>query len=178
MSTDGANLDPATIDLDAWIDEIERPEVTVELYPREIAYQARLAELEALVDKAEDDPAKRGMDDPSPETVLAQIQDLASERAKSALRVRLRQLSNADLIHVAVRFKKAKIPEADRLLFGIAAHTIAPDYDGPLDAADVPQHFTHTQLKRLMKRDRSGEAMVRQLLDTVNELMRGLPVPS
>ena len=34
MSTtdDGANLDASTIDLDAWIDEVVRPEVTVELY--------------------------------------------------------------------------------------------------------------------------------------------------
>lgn len=181
MSTtpDGANLDPATVDLDAWIDKAERPEVTVELYPHEAAYQKRVAELEALIEKAEKvSPENRGIDDPSPEGILAQIDALRAERSQSALRVRLRQMTKADLTLVAVKFTKAGLPEADRLLYNIAAHTVAPDYDGPLDALDVPQHFTLAQLKRLQKRDLSGEAMVRQLLDAINMLAVGLPVPS
>lgn len=167
MSTtpDGANLDPATVDLDAWIDEVERPEVTVELYPREVAYQARLKELEALVDKAEEDPAKRGLDDPSPEVILAQIQELAAERAKSALRVRLRQPLQAEFADAAVRAQKAKVPQREWLFWQIATAIVEPQ-------------FSPEQLRRLYARDRSGEAMWGQLVRAVEGLMAGLPVPS
>lgn len=167
MSTtpDGANLDPATVDLDAWIDEVERPEVTVELYPREVAYQARLAELEALVDQVEEDPAKRGLDDPSPEAILAQIDELRAERSRTALRVRLRQPLQAEFIDAAVRAKKAKAPQRDWLFWQIATAIVEPE-------------FSPEQLRRLYARDRSGEAMWGQLVQAVNDLMRGLPVPS
>ena len=45
MSTthDGANLDAATFDIDRWIDDVVRPEVTVELYPSEPEYAAKVA---------------------------------------------------------------------------------------------------------------------------------------
>lgn len=167
MSTtpEGANLDPATVDLDAWIDEVERPEVTVELYPREIAYQKRLAELEALVEKAEEDPAKRGLDDPSPEAILAQIQELAAERSRSALRVRLRQPLQAEFVDAALRAKKAKVPQRDWLFWQIATAIVEPE-------------FSPEQLRRLRSRDRSGEHMWGQLVDAVEGLMAGLPVPS
>lgn len=167
MSTtpDGANLDPATVDLDAWIDEVERPEVTVELYPREIAYQKRLAELEALVEKVSDDPEKRGIDDPSPEGILAQIEELRAERARTALRVRLRQPLQAEFVDAAVRAKKAGAPQREWLFWQIATAIVEPE-------------FSPQQLRRLYARDRSGEAMWGQLVQAVNGLMAGLPVPS
>jgi len=176
---DGANLDASTIDLDQWIDEVVRPEVTVELYPYEADYARRVAEIEAKIPAAEaSTPETRGIDDPSIEALSAQLADLREERSRTAKRVRLRQLTDADFVDVAVRFKAAKIPEGDRLLWNVAACTVAPDYDGPLDGLDVPQHFTHVQLKRLMKRDRSGAAMVAQLVVAINGLTAGLPVPS
>lgn len=167
MSTtpDGANLDPATVDLDAWIDEVERPEVTVELYPREIAYQARLAELEALVEKVSDDPAKRGLDDPSPEAILAQIEELRAERSRTALRVRLRQPLQSEMVDAAIRAKKAGVAERDWPFWQIATAIVEPQ-------------FSPEQLRRLHSRDRSGEHMWGQLVQAVNGLMAGLPVPS
>lgn len=162
---EGANLDPATVDLDAWIDEVERPEVTVELYPREAAYRARLAELEAMVERAEDDPAKRGMDDPSPEAILAQIEDLRAERARTALRVRLRQPLQAEFVDAAVRAKRAKVAQKDWVFWQIQTAIVEPA-------------FSPEQLRRLHSRDRSGEAMWGQLVQAVEGLMAGLPVPS
>ena len=93
MSTtdDGANFDAGTIDLDAWIDEVVRPEVTVELYPYEVDYARRVAEIEAKIPAAEaSTPETRGIDDPSLEALAAQVAELREERAKSALRVHLR----------------------------------------------------------------------------------------
>ncbi len=166
MSTtdDGLNLDPATVDLDAWIDDVQRPEVTVELYPREVAFRERLAELEAQVDAIDDD-ADRGLDDPSTATILAKIDELRAERAASTLRVRLRQPLQEEFVDAAVRAKRAKVPERDWVFWQIATACVEPA-------------FTPEQLRRLSRRDRSGEAMWAQLVNAVQGLLKGLPVPS
>ena len=68
-------------------------------------------------------------------------------------------------VAAAVRAKKAKIPEGDWLFWQIATACIDPA-------------FSPEQLRRLYARDRSGEAMWGQLVQAVNGLLAGLPVPS
>ena len=168
MSTteDGANLDASTIDLDAWIDEVVRPEVTVELYPYEVDYARRLAAIEALIPAAEaSTPETRGIDDPSIESLSAQLAELREERSRTALRVHLRQPLQSEFVEAAVRAKKAKVPERDWLFWQVATACIEPA-------------FSPEQLRRLYARDRSGEAMWGQLVQAVNGLLAGLPVPS
>jgi len=168
MSTteDGANLDAAEFSLDNWIDEVQRPEVVVELYPYEVKYAQRVAEIEALIPAAEaSTPETRGMDDPSIESLSAQLAELREERSRTALRVHLRQPLQSEFVEAAVRAKKAKIPEREWLFWQIATACIEPE-------------FSPEQLRRLYARDRSGEAMWGQLVAAVNGLLAGLPVPS
>jgi len=166
MSTadDGTNLDPATIDLDAWIDGIVRPEVTVELYPHEYDYQQRIKALEKQIDALDRD-ADRSIEEPSPEVLMAQIQELRAERSRTALRVRLRQPLQAEMVEATIRANAENVPEADWPFWQVATACVEPA-------------FTPDQLKRLCRRDRSGEAMWGQLFAAVNELLKGLPVPS
>lgn len=175
----GHDLDAGVFDLDKWIDEIERPSVVVELYPHEDDYRRRVEEIEAQIPAAEKAGDERGIDDPSPEALLAQLDELRRERAARTLRVRVRQLTDAETRLAAMAAYKAGVKsEFGNVMWGLAAATVAPDYHGPLDVADVPTHFTGPQLVRLHQRDRSGQAMVTQLLNAVNGLMEGLPVPS
>lgn len=178
-NAEGRDFDAATFDLDEWIDGIVRPSVVVELYPYEDDYLRRLAALDerlSAVEAAGD--ADRGMDDDTVETIAAQIESLRTERDAHTLRVRVRQLTQAEFILAAAKAKKAKAPEREWLLWQVAAMTVAPDYDGDLDGEDVPQHFTGPQLKRLLRRNRAGEVMVGRLIEAGNDLMKGLPVPS
>lgn len=176
---DGANLDAGTFDLDAWIDGIQRPEVTVELDPKAHDFAQRVAEIEAAIPAAEKVPAEeRGLSDASPEQLYAQLDELKRERAGRVLRVRLRQLTDEEIVGVIARAKKARGNAQEWVL---AAHTVAPEYDGPLDAEDVPQHFTPEQIHRLARRGRNGAAMIQQLTAAANTLLAegaGLPVPS
>ena len=162
---DGANLDAAVFDLDAWIDDVVRPEVTVELYPYDIDLAVKVAAIEALIPDAEK-MGDRGLDDPSPEQLLAQIQELREERSRTALKVRMRQLTDTEIAGLVSDARDAgqDDPESINLRF-IAASCVEP-------------MFTVDQLKRLRTRDRSGESMTAQLLDAVNGLLGGLPVPS
>ena len=47
------NLNPEGFDLDAWIDGVERPTITVDLFPFEDEFAARVADIEAKIDAAE-----------------------------------------------------------------------------------------------------------------------------
>jgi hypothetical protein len=157
---DGANIDAGTFDLDRWIDDVIRPELTIELYPFEAEYAAKVAAIEAQIPAAEKtDP---GLDDATPETLLAQLQELRSERSRTALKVRVRQLLDAEVVAIV-----GEVGEQDPSEVNIRA----------IAAACVAPTFTVDQLKRLRVRDLSGESMVAQLLNTVNGLMVGLPVP-
>jgi hypothetical protein len=165
-TTDGANLSAEDFNLDEWIDEVVRPEVTVELYPYEVDYARRLKAIEDQIPAAEaSSPESRGMDEPSIETLLAQVADLRAERAKTTLRVRLRQPLQAEFTEAAVRAKKAGAPEREWPFWQIATACVDPA-------------FSPEQLRRLYARDRSGEAMWGQLIQAVNGLLAGLPVPS
>lgn len=180
MSTtdDGANLDASTFDLDAWISDVVRPEVTVELYPFEVDYARKVAAIEAQIPAAQKmDPGNRGMDEASEEQLLAQIQELRAERAERALRVRVRQPTDTEIAEAFIAAKKAKAKPDDLELWAVAAATVHPSYDGPLSAAKIPPHFTGPQLVRLRYRDRSGESMAAQLVLATRELAEGLPVP-
>jgi len=164
---DGANLESSTFDLDLWIDDVVRPEVTVELYPYEIDFATRIAAIEAQIPAAEKStPENRGIDEASPEQLSAQLAELWAERSRTALKVRVRQITDAEIAGLVSDARDAgqDDPEAINLRF-IAASCVEPT-------------FTVDQLKRLRTRDRSGESMTAQLLAAVNGLLGGLPVPS
>lgn len=162
--SDGENLDASTFDLDGWIDGVVRPEITVELYPNEVEFATRVKAIQDQIPAAEK-TTDRGMDDPSPEQLFLMIQELKAERAATALKVRVRQLLDDEMVAAAEEAVKAKASERDAPLYVIAAACVEPA-------------FTVDQLKRLRGRDRSGEGMVRQLIGTINILNSGLPVPS
>jgi len=163
---DGANLDAATFDLDAWIDDVVRPEVTVELYPYEADHAAKVAAIEAQIDAAEKvGPENRGLDEASAEQLLAQIVELKAERSRSALKVRVAQITDVEIEAVKRAAKKDGADEDEAQLRIIASACVEPA-------------FTSAQLARLRARDRSGESMVLQLNIAVVSLLRGLPVPS
>lgn len=182
MSTtphDGADFDVTAFDLDAWIDDIERPSVVVELYPFEAQYQDEVAKIEAQIQAAEKaGDEDRGLDEETASTLLARLDEMRRERSERALRVRVRQLIDADIVKAVKAAKKANASEDEVGLWTIAAATVHPDYDGPLSADEVPQHFTARQLYKMGHRDRSGAAMVAQLAAAANSLVVGPPVPS
>ena len=174
----GSIDDAERFSLDSWIDDVVRPETTVLLYPFEADFARRVAAIEVQIPAAEK-ATDRGMDDPTPEVLYAQIQELQAERDAKALHVRVRQVTDTDTARTAIAAKKAKVEtDGDRLMWGLAAATVAPDYTGSLSADDVPSHFTGPQLIRLRDRDRTGLQMVSTLLAAVNGLMAGPPVPS
>lgn len=159
-------MDAETFDLDAWIDDVERPTVTVELYQREAEYAAEVARIEALIPAAEKvKPEDRGANDASAEALLAQLEELRAKRSAEAIKVEVRQVLDAELAEIADEFKAREGGPDDVNLWIVSAATVSP-------------HFTPAQLARLRKRDRSGEQMVAQLVVAVIELQRGLPVPS
>ena len=162
-----AAMDAASFDLDAWIDDVVRPEIMIELYPFETDFAAKVAAIEAQIPAAEaSTPEMRGLDDPSPESLSAQLAVLRAERSRTALKVRVRQLTDTEI--------------ADTIKAAVAAGEGGPETINlwHIAAACVEPAFTVDQLKRLGARDRSGESMVTQLLGAVWGLMGGLPVPS
>lgn len=164
--SDGDNLDAASFDLDGWIAGVVRPEIVVELYPHEIEFGLRLKAIQDQIPAAEKTRAEdRGLEDPSPEQLVAQVQELKAERAAKALKVRVRQLIDEEIVEAAAKASKVKASEKDAVLYVVAAACVAPS-------------FTVDQLKALRSRDRSGEGMVRQLVQAINTLSAGLPVPS
>lgn len=165
MSEQTDAFDASTFDLDAWIDEVQRPEVTVHLYPREAEFAARIAQIEAQIPDAEaTGDGDRGMDDATPEQLLAQIAVLKVERQKTALPVRVRQLTKKETRAALVKARKAGAPEEVWGLWGLAEACVEPA-------------FTPQQLVRLYERDASGEAMVDQLAAAVTALTQGLTPP-
>lgn len=164
--SDDTNLDASTFPLDDWIDGEVRPEITVELYPHEVEFGLRLKAIQDQIPAAEKTrPEDRGLADPSPEQLLAMIQELKAERAAKALRVTVRQLLDDEIVAAARAASEAKASEKSAPLYVVAAACVNPK-------------FTVEQLERLKGRDRSGENMVAQLVRTLNTLNAGLPVPS
>lgn len=164
--SDDSNLDASTFDLDSWIDGIVRPEITVELYPHEVEFGLRVKAIQDQIPAAEKTrPEDRGLDDPSPEQLLAQIQELKAERTARALRVRVSQLTDDEIVAATRAAVEAKATEKDAPLYVVAAACVEPA-------------FTVEQLKKLRGRDRSGANMVTQLIRALNTVNAGLPVPS
>jgi len=97
--------------------------------------------------------------------LLAQIVELKAERSRTALKVRVAQITNKEIAATRAQAKKDGLDEEATQLALIAAACVAPD-------------FTVAQLERLRTRDRSGEQMVAQLQVAVVSLLAGLPVPS
>lgn len=170
-------MDAESFDVDAWIDDVVRPEVTVELYPREAEYLAKVTEIEKKVKAAEKVKSEdRGLEDASPEALLAQIEELRAQRSAEALKVRVRQVLDLELAEVMDAFRHRD--EVDRDGYDPASATVADSSLWIVSAACVSPTFTPAQLERLRKRDRSGEGMVTQLVIAVAQLQQGLPVPS
>ena len=152
-------------DVDAWIDAVQRPQQTVLLYPAEADYLAKVTAIEAQIPAAEKD-TDRGVNDPSPEALYAQLQELKAAREAGALAVTVRQLSDEESFRAAVEAREAGVTDpVDLMMWGLAATCVEPKFTGP-------------QLCRLRDRDRSGYAMVTQLLKASNEVMAGPQVPS
>ena len=160
------NLNPEGFDLDAWIDGMERPTVTVDLYPLEAQFAARVAAIEAQIDAAEKVSAEnRGMDDASPESLAAQLDELRKEREASTVHVKVWQLTKTESLAV-IRAHKDRIEGPDNSdVWMVAASCVEPT-------------FTPAQLERLRTRDRSGEEMYAQLHAATLQVLQGLPVPS
>jgi hypothetical protein len=164
---DGSDLDASTFDLDAWIDGVVRPEVTVELYPDAARYRAVVALIEAQIPDAEKTkPEDRGLDDPSPEALLAQLAELKAERAASVLPVRVSQLTQKELRDVTLACREAHGPDADDYVWAWV-----------VSASCVEPTFTPEQILKLHSASASGEAMTEQLAAAVNLLRAGLTAP-
>lgn len=163
----GEQFDASTFNLDEWIDDVKRPEVVVPLYQNDDEYRRRVAEIEAMIPGAEKSrPEDRGLDEPAPEQLAAMLRDLQAERERTALRVKVRQITDAESTTVVLRAQKAGA-SVEEVGFWVVAE------------ACVEPTFTVDQLKRLHLRDVSGERMVNQLVSAVNSLRAsGLPVPS
>ncbi len=166
MSTEGSNLDPATFDLDAWIDGLVRPEITVNLYPLETEFAAKVADIEAQIPAAEKvTPQNRGLDEATPEHLLAQIEAIKAERDAATIRVRVTQLTNAEIIATTKAAMDAGEDEDGKQAWLIAAACVEPK-------------FTPAQVVALRDKSRSGAVMYAQLQGAVGYLLTGLPVPS
>lgn len=160
------NLNPEGFDLDSWIDGVERPTITVDLYPFEDEFAARVADIEAKIDAAEKVAAEnRGMDDASPEVLAAQLDELRREREAKTVHVKVRQLTKSESIGVAKAYKDRDGGPENVDVWMVAAACVDPD-------------FTPEQLERLRTRDRTGEEMYAQLYVATDQVLRGLPVPS
>lgn len=161
------NLNPEGFDLDAWIDGVERPTITVDLFPFEDEFAARVADIEAKIDAAEKVSAEnRGIEDASPEVLAAQLDELRREREAKTVRVQVRQLTKAESIAVVKAHKGRAESDPENVdVWMVAAACVDPD-------------FTPEQVERLRTRDRTGEAMYAQLYVATEQVLRGLPVPS
>ena len=161
------NLNPEGFDLDAWIDGVERPTITVDLFPFEDEFAARVSDIEAKIDAAEKVSAEnRGIEDASPETLAAQLDELRREREARTVRVQVRQLTKAESIAVVKAHKDRAESDPENVdVWMVAAACVDPD-------------FTPEQVERLRTRDRTGEAMYAQLYVATEQVLRGLPVPS
>ena len=160
------SLNPEGFDLDAWIDGVERPTVTVDLFPFEDEFAARVADIEAKIDAAEKVSAEnRGMTDASPEVLAAQLDELRREREAKTVRVQVRQLTKAESIAVVKAHKDREGGPENVDVWMVAAACVDPD-------------FTPEQVERLRTRDRTGEAMYAQLYVATEQVLQGLPVPS
>lgn len=160
------NLNPEGFDLDAWIDGVERPTITVDLYPHEAQFAARVARIEEQIEAAEKVAAEnRGMDDDTPETLAAQLDELRREREESTVHVKVWQLTRKESVEVLRAYKEREGGLDDSDLWMVAASCVEPA-------------FTATQLDRLRNRDRSGEEMYAQLHAATMQVLQGLPVPS
>ena len=160
------NLNPEGFDLDAWIDGVERPTITVDLYPHEAQFAARVARIEEQIEAAEKVAAEnRGMDDDTPETLAAQLDELRREREASTVHVKVWQLTRKESVEVLRAHKEREDGPDDSDLWMVAASCVEPK-------------FTAAQLDRLRNRDRSGEEMYAQLHAATMQVLQGLPVPS
>ena len=164
--SDGSNLDANSFDVDAWIDGVVRPEVTVSLYPNEPEYTARLKEITDQIPAAEKtSPENRGLDDPTPESLRAQVAELTAEFEAAALKVRVQQRTTIERGETLDAAITAGVKDEQEITAWL------------LSAACVEPKLTPDQILRLLRRDESGESMVLQLIAAADSLDSGLSAP-
>ena len=157
-------LDPATFDLDAWLEEGPQTQV-VYLYPNDHDYARRLADLEQQARRAERiQPEDRSIDDPSVEQVAMLVDELKADRERTAIPIELRALRDAETVAVGLKAKKAKADKHE-IEFWILAEAIQDE------------RWTVERLRKLATRDAVGEDLLKQLIAAYNELKAGPSAP-
>jgi len=165
--TEGADIsEPESFDLEAWIDGIIRPELTVALYPYEVDFIARSQALIAKIEAAgEVGPEDRGMDDATAAIYQIELDELKAERDKVSLLVRVSEITDKEIVAIRDQAKEDGLDEEATQMRLIAAACVEPK-------------FTAEQLATMRDKTRSGVVMVNQLSAAVLALLRGLPVPT
>jgi len=165
--------DPNQFDIDAWIDDVERPHVVAVLHTRDHEFGTRLNELDEKMKTARNmKDTDRGLDDPTPESVMAELTALRAERERTARRVKVWQLTQAEIAAVAARAAQAGVTDPKVTgLWVLSAATADPT------VPDSTPTFTPAQLQRLQRRDVTGERMVDELLAAFSKAEAGLTVP-
>lgn len=157
--------DPSRFDLGAFLTRGPRTE-TVYLYPRDDEYAKRLAELERQGVAAERMPeGNRGLDDPSPEQVLLQVEELKAERQASAVPITIRALRDVECAEVGERAAASGVKDPRQVGWWLLAEAIED------------KTWTPETVEKLAVRDREGEALVAQMIAAYNEVMAGPSAP-
>lgn len=159
-------IDPATFDLDAWIDGAQRTERSAVVYARPdlLAQIDHLDQAIASVRRVE--PEDRGVNDPTPESLRQERDQLVAQFHASALEVRVRGLTRDDIDE---REKAAK-----------AEGAVGTDVDlHVLASAIISPPFTRKQLKRLL--ERVGDSQINAIVQAYHRASAERPavdVPS
>jgi hypothetical protein len=144
------DLDPATFDLNAWISGARGTVRAVTIYQRpdlvgrvdELSRELRLAELVPAED--------RGMNDPTPEGIRRELEQVAREFERSGLTIKIEGRSDEARDRIKKRLKKQGVSDEETVLF----HQLA---DAIVEPQGVTPEFLRTlgeksepQLKKLL----------------------------
>ncbi|MEU2418875.1 hypothetical protein ABZ546_13945 [Brachybacterium paraconglomeratum] len=159
---------PEEFDLDAWLDQGSRPQVTVKVY-RDWALMGELVKLEEQIKVAdqEDDPS---LDDVTAEELREQYQAVLDRLAESALEVTLQAITNEETRAIA-----AGIPEVEQTFrdqHGKEQTRWKPDQvaigDALLAEATVSPRMTRDQVRAM--RVKLGDGPTNALYQTAADL--------
>jgi hypothetical protein len=159
-------IDPATFDLDAWIDGAQRTERSAVVYAR----PDLLAEIDHLDRQIESSrragPDDRGLDDPTPESLREKRDQLVAAFHASALEVRVRGLTRDEMNDREDAAKKDGVTGTDVDLYVLASAIVSP-------------RFTLAQLKRML--ERVGDSQINSIVQAYHRASAERPavdVPS
>lgn len=168
---------PEEFDLDAWLDQGSRPQVTVKVY-RDWSLMAELVRIEEQINAAdrETDPS---MDDVSAEELREQYQAVLDKLSENAIEVTLQALTNEEVRDVA-----AGVPEVEHKFkdqHGVEQTRWKPDQVAVGDAlvaeATVAPKMSRAQVRKM--RERLGDGPTLILYQTATDLRSaGKALPS